>query len=125
MGVSGIGKRKASADSLKKKMHYVNFSRQNFDLINSRQLGQIYQKFNKERLFSYDDPRSENFQRALKEDSKIVKDAKRFSFGGPKGLQEFKRAVQTNLDMMQVGDLSVNEFVKRTRPLLERSEFES
>ena len=29
-----LGKKKASVDSLKKKLHYINFSRQNFNLIN-------------------------------------------------------------------------------------------
>ena len=43
---SKLSRPRRSIDSLKKQLHYINFSKQNFDLINKRKLGEIYTKFN-------------------------------------------------------------------------------
>ena len=45
--------------------------------------------------------------------------------GGPKCLKSFKNLVKSNLEMVKNGDLSVNDFVRKTRPVIERHEFES
>ena len=56
-------------------------------------MGQIYQKFNKERIFDYKDSRASTFNDVLRQDSQNMRDAKMFGLGGPKGLSEFKKAV--------------------------------
>lgn len=68
--------KKRSIGSLKKQLHYVNFSKQNFDLINKRRLSEVYQKFNNNSAFDYNDNRSKNFKQAIKNDKRKMQEAK-------------------------------------------------
>jgi len=47
------------------------------------------------------------------------------SLGGPKGLQALKKVLQHNIEQLETGEISLQEFLKKTKPAIERSEFES
>lgn len=40
-------------------------------------------------------------------------------------MEAFKKLVESNLEMVHNGEISVQDFVRRTRPIVERHEFES
>ena len=90
-----------------------------------RKLSEIYTRFNNDRVFDYPDNRAHTFHSVQKKEAQEQATAKRFSLGGPKGLQDFRKVLKINAEMVQNGEITMEEFMRKTRPIIERSEFEA
>ena len=120
--------RQRSNETLKKQINYVNYTRQNFDSVSQHRLNQVYQKLNQCRAFDRMQKRPMSYLEMQEHEKRLnrsTQNATRLAPKNPHNLEQMRELLNSSLKQVEAGQISVLEFNRRTKPLIEQQDFES